>query len=758
MNVSEREFYEKYASGCMNGSGASCVCACPFNLEVGLFIDKIKIHSYSGAYRLYRENVVFPGIVSRICPAPCQGHCVFGGEAVRLPLLEKACVAGVKDKKPVFYNMPAKPARVAVVGAGLSGLACALKLCMKNYRVTIFERSGRIGGNLWDLLDLLDPDVFLDDIGTQFGDFSYDLQLHTEITDLGALDGFDAVYVATGSGGDGFGLADGMDRKSYGSAKPGFFLGGRLIGGSDMDAIEHGKIASFSIEKYLQIGKMDGVDTTYHTGQCRFAAPKAARKGCGPAVAPSDGELYNKEEVSAEAGRCLQCDCSACYDRCELMQSLRQYPVKMIKDAIVSMFPVPGLDGKRISTRVIGACLQCGACKDFCPSGIDMEKFFSDFRNRMAEEETLPPPFHDFFIQDFLFTEGGDARLARSAPDGKNSGYAFFPGCQLGGVVPEAVEKTYAFLLEKMPGTSIMMMCCGVPAHWGGQADLFREHLGRIREDWASLGKPTLILACVTCQKTFEASLPEIPTASLYEVLSGFISGGYTFPASAPGENAAVYDPCSSRRKADIQQSVRSLARSAGYAIQELENHGGEAECCGYGGHTHFAKTGYTEAIAAKRAKGSNLPYLVYCANCRESFTEKGKECRHILEALFGVESRRDPVTKTDRRQNRRRLKADMLKEFWGEAEGGGYSPYDRLAIHGDLREKMSRNYIVADDILKAIQEAEESGRVIYHPDTHVRIAHLRVGGRTYWSKYIKDADGGYELVGAYSHRLNIEE
>ncbi len=116
------------------------------------------------------------------------------------------------------------------------------------------------------------------DIEAQFEDFWYDLQLNTEITDLESLKEFDAVYIATGSEGNDFGLAEGMNRKSYGSTQPGLFLGGRLIGGSEMDAIEHGKIASFSIEKYLQIGKMDGVDTTYHVDACLFSAPKAARK------------------------------------------------------------------------------------------------------------------------------------------------------------------------------------------------------------------------------------------------------------------------------------------------------------------------------------------------------------------------------------------------------------------------------------------------------------------------------------------------
>ena len=753
MTQSEREFYEKYTTGCMHGSGASCVCACPFNLEVDLFVDKMRIRSYSGAYRIYQESVVFPEIVSRVCPAPCQQHCVFGEEmAIRLPLLERTCQSNVKDRdrKPAFYNMPAKTSRIAIVGAGLSGLSCALKLCMKNYQVTVFEKSDRIGGNLWELLD---SEIFMTDIDTQFEDFSYDLQLNTEITALEALSEFDAVYIATGSGGNDFGLTDGMNTKSFGAATPGFFLGGRLIGGSDMDAIQHGKIASFSIELFTKIKKMDGVSTTFQLEECKFAPPKAVQKGCEPAVIPSEGEIYSKEEASDEARRCIKCDCSACFDRCELMQSIKQYPPKMTKDALVSMSAIPELDGLRISTRTISSCLQCGACEEFCPISIDMAKFFNDFRYLMNEDGSMPLPFHDFFVQDFKFSESDDVRVVRAAPDGKNSNYAFFPGCQLGGSNPEAVKKTYSFLLDKLPGTSLMMMCCGVPAHWAGQTDMFKEHLDRIRGEWEQLGQPTMIVACVTCQKTFETFLPEISVVSLYELLSE-----YDFSASVSGEPAVVFDPCSSRTRGDIQKSVRNLAQSSGYALEELENHGKEAECCGYGGHTHFAKPGYTDAITEKRVNASELPYLVYCANCRESFAEQGKECRHILDVIFGIESRREAATKSDRRQTRRQLKADMLKEFWSEDDITVFSPYSALIISDALRERMHKHFIVADDLLKSIQTAEESGRVLYDPSTKNRVAHLRVGERTYWTVYSKDDNDVYELKSTYSHRLNIEE
>ena len=46
--------------------------------------------------------------------------------------------------------MPLKDKKIAVIGSGLSGLACTLFLCNKKYQVTVFEKEGRIGGRLWN--------------------------------------------------------------------------------------------------------------------------------------------------------------------------------------------------------------------------------------------------------------------------------------------------------------------------------------------------------------------------------------------------------------------------------------------------------------------------------------------------------------------------------------------------------------------------------------------------------------------------------
>ena len=63
-----------------------------------------------------------------------------------------------------------------MIGAGVSGLACALRLCMKKYEVEVFEEKDQIGGTLWDLME---PELFLADIEEQFLYENYVLHLNT---------------------------------------------------------------------------------------------------------------------------------------------------------------------------------------------------------------------------------------------------------------------------------------------------------------------------------------------------------------------------------------------------------------------------------------------------------------------------------------------------------------------------------------------------------------------------------------------------
>ncbi|MEF2967237.1 glutamate synthase subunit beta [Paenibacillus sp. M1] len=101
--------------------------------------------------RLHKTNN-FPEFTGRICPAPCEGSCTVGliGQPVTIKTIEQAIIDKGFEEGWVVPEPPEQRTgrRVAVVGSGPAGLACAAQLNKAGHEVTVFERSDRIGGLL----------------------------------------------------------------------------------------------------------------------------------------------------------------------------------------------------------------------------------------------------------------------------------------------------------------------------------------------------------------------------------------------------------------------------------------------------------------------------------------------------------------------------------------------------------------------------------------------------------------------------------
>ena len=125
---------------------------CPINNLIPEWNDLV----YRGLWRealdqLHKTNN-FPEFTGRICPAPCEAACVLG--IIEPPVTIKSIECAIIDKGfEEGWVVPAPPAartgkRVAVVGSGPAGLACAAQLNKAGHWVTVFERDDRIGGLL----------------------------------------------------------------------------------------------------------------------------------------------------------------------------------------------------------------------------------------------------------------------------------------------------------------------------------------------------------------------------------------------------------------------------------------------------------------------------------------------------------------------------------------------------------------------------------------------------------------------------------
>ncbi|MDE5732721.1 MAG: NADPH-dependent glutamate synthase [Bacteroidales bacterium] len=141
------------ASRCLNCRNPRCVGACPVSVKIPGFIARVAAGDFAGAASVIAEDSSLPAVCGRVCPqeTQCEGSCILGvkGEPVAIGKLERFVADWTRE------NGGAAPAKaepnghkVAIVGSGPAGLACASDLAKLGYEVTVFEALHRPGGVL----------------------------------------------------------------------------------------------------------------------------------------------------------------------------------------------------------------------------------------------------------------------------------------------------------------------------------------------------------------------------------------------------------------------------------------------------------------------------------------------------------------------------------------------------------------------------------------------------------------------------------
>lgn len=140
------------ASRCMECGVAFCHWACPLGNKPPEWNDRLFKDDIRGAYALLNQTNDFPEFTGRVCPALCEKSCVLNKnhEAVTNRENEAAITERAWTEGYVTPRLPKKRLgkKVAVIGSGPSGLACANQLNHKGYDVTVYEKNEAIGGLL----------------------------------------------------------------------------------------------------------------------------------------------------------------------------------------------------------------------------------------------------------------------------------------------------------------------------------------------------------------------------------------------------------------------------------------------------------------------------------------------------------------------------------------------------------------------------------------------------------------------------------
>jgi NADPH-dependent glutamate synthase beta subunit-like oxidoreductase len=284
-----------------------CTGSCPSGNDIRGWLMVISLREKLGlsldeacekAWRIEMETSPFPAVMGRVCPHPCEGECNRG---------EKDAPVGINSverfigdyglehdlKATVIEGEAAKSQKVAVVGAGPSGLSCAYQLARRGYPVTVFEGLPKAGGMLrYGIPVYRLPREVLDGEIQKILDLGVELKLATKIgTDVSFEDlrrDYDALYVAIGAhqgkslgvaGEEGPGVWTGTEFLNHANSGKKVEVGDTVvvIGGGDT-AIDAARVSKrLTIDTANVAGRM-GADVTILYRRTRTEMPAIDRE------------------------------------------------------------------------------------------------------------------------------------------------------------------------------------------------------------------------------------------------------------------------------------------------------------------------------------------------------------------------------------------------------------------------------------------------------------------------------------------------
>ena len=200
------------AKRCLQCKNHPCRSGCPVEIDIPGFIKHVAEGDFEAAYNVIAQSSALPAVCGRVCPQEhqCEGKCVRGikGESVGIGRLERFVADWYRNN---VHTKPVAPApnghKVAVIGAGPSGLTVAGDLAKLGYKVTVYEALHVAGGVLmYGIPEFRLPKDIVQHEVEGLKELGVDIETNMVIGKVLTIDelmndyGFEAVYVASGAG------------------------------------------------------------------------------------------------------------------------------------------------------------------------------------------------------------------------------------------------------------------------------------------------------------------------------------------------------------------------------------------------------------------------------------------------------------------------------------------------------------------------------------------------------------------------------
>ena len=198
------------ANRCLDCKKPGCVEGCPVSIDIPHFIEKIRQGDFGGGLDVIRQASLLPSVCGRVCPQEnqCEGNCVLNkkGNPIAIGQLERFLGDNATELAHAPEVKPSNGKKVAVVGSGPSGIACAGELARNGYDVTVFEAFFTGGGVLTGIPEFRLPKAIvkreikgLEQLGVKF-EYNSVVGRLTDADELFNERGFDAMFIGVGAG------------------------------------------------------------------------------------------------------------------------------------------------------------------------------------------------------------------------------------------------------------------------------------------------------------------------------------------------------------------------------------------------------------------------------------------------------------------------------------------------------------------------------------------------------------------------------
>lgn len=199
------------AKRCLNCPKKPCQSGCPVGIDIPAFIGKVAEEDMEGAFKILSASSALPAVCGRVCPqeTQCEGKCVRGikGESVGIGRLERFVADWHREHSDDKPEMPQSNGhKVAIIGAGPSGLTAAGDLAKLGYKVTVYEALHLAGGVLvYGIPEFRLPKSIVQKEIDNLKAIGVDIETNMVIGKVLTIDelfemGNDAVYIASGAG------------------------------------------------------------------------------------------------------------------------------------------------------------------------------------------------------------------------------------------------------------------------------------------------------------------------------------------------------------------------------------------------------------------------------------------------------------------------------------------------------------------------------------------------------------------------------